>query len=201
MAATAEQYYIPWVGANYDQHRLLVVSESAYTWKDGDEWIDPLPSHPTRSVLYNIENFGLTTYFKAVNRALSGKESPTRDELQKVWNECAYTIFVQKTVGLKEDRPSEEQWVEASTLIPDLLERLRPAKMIVTGRTVWNRMPNTFFQISADVQAYKLQDDNLVWCLALPHPRNSTEGFKALIVGEYIKGFRRLALPKRVQDL
>jgi hypothetical protein len=75
-------------------------------------------------------------------------------------------------------RPTRAHWNEGCRHFWKLLETLRPAKIIVTGLTAWNQMPHTHVQRGKSIQAYKLNDGSLAWCLALPHPSNKKDGFK-----------------------
>jgi hypothetical protein len=78
-----------------------------------------------------------------------------------------------------------------------LLNRLtpQPIKVIVTGKTMWSEMPDTCSTLLPDIQAYKLNDGKLVWCLALPHPSNSTQGFRWNEIGESIRIFAATKFP------
>jgi hypothetical protein len=77
MAPTAQRYYQPWVGAGFTDSRTLLISESAYDWP-GDEGniYTPQPTHPQKSMEWNIGHFGENTYFSRINHALCMKSSP-----------------------------------------------------------------------------------------------------------------------------
>lgn len=195
-------YFRPWKGSNYESTRLLILSESAYSWRENGKRVDPGPSHPTFQILRSMENFGkqkdqIAKYYKAMSRALCNKEDPTYDELFRAWSDWAYSIFVQSTVGLgPENRPTNEQFIDAKPYFRSLLERIRPNKIVVTGKTMWNQMPDCDgLRLCDDLQAYKLSDGALVWCLALPHPSRGI--FQWKWAGEYIRTFRSIKLPLR----
>jgi uracil-DNA glycosylase len=129
-------------------------------------------------------------------------DKPSREELERTWGEYAYSIFVQGSVGLgAKSRPTKEQWQDAALSFERLLEKLRPLKVIVTGKTMWNHhMPGCTGPHLCDVvQAYKLSDSTLVWCLAVPHPSNRKkgEGFQWEWVGKNIRAFRSINFPLR----
>lgn len=136
-------------------------------------------------------------YFTSISRALCGKKRPTAKERREAWNKCAYTIFVQGSVGLgAARRPSHKQFKDAGTHFLALIERVRPLKVIVTGTTLWKNMPKTSVK-RRDIEAYKLSDGTLVWCLAVPHPANRTTGFNWKTVGKSIQRFISAKLPLR----
>ncbi len=198
-------YFVPRIGRKYNTTKVLILSESAYSWLDEDgEVVDPGPSHPTENLnFWGIEHFGKRVYYTPMGQALCGKKSPSRDELEQAWDEYAYTIFVQGTVGLgAKSRPTKEQWLEAEPNLISLIEKMtpRPLKIIVTGKTMWNNhMKCTGPHLCDDIQAYKLSDGTLVWCLALPHPANREAGvgFQWEWVGQHIRTFRSFDFPLR----
>jgi hypothetical protein len=199
----AEVFFKPRIGKNYEATKVLILSESAYSWRNGSgKPVDPGPSHPTENLEYwGIKHFGKQAYYKAMGRALCGKKTPSRDELKRAWDEYAYTIFVQGTAGPSaKSRPSKKQWEQAEPCFRSLIEKIRPLKVIVTGKTMWNgHMVCNGPHLCDDVQAYKLSDGTLVWCLAVPHPANRKkgEGFKWEWVGKNIRAFRSIDFPLR----
>jgi hypothetical protein len=58
-------------------------------------------------------------------------------------------------------------------------------------------MPHTYVQRRDGLEAYRLSDGTLVWCLPLPHPSNSRVGFKWDKIGERIRRFKSAKLPLR----
>ncbi len=197
-----EAYFDPWIGKKYEQTKVLILSESAYSWKEDGRKVDPSRSHPTRMVQHwGIENFGGNKYYTALSRALCGKEAPSRSELEIAWNDCDYTIFVQGTVGLgAKSRPTRKQFEGAHPAFLQLIEKIRPSRVVVTGKTMWNRMPACHGpHLCEDLQAYKLSDGSLVWSLAVPHPgnREKGEGFVWERVAAAIRAFRSIKFPLR----
>ncbi|MBB5327805.1 uracil-DNA glycosylase family protein [Tunturiibacter gelidoferens] len=198
-APMASRYFQPWIGSGFSQSRTLLISESAYDWpgEDGNMYT-PQPTHPQESMEWNIDHFGKNRYFSQINRVLCMKPAPTREEMQYAWQEQAYTIYVQESVGVMPSvRPKAAHWTDAGPHLLTLLEELRPLKVIITGRDAWNRMPGCSARLLDDIQAYRLQDGAFVWCLALPHPANRNEGFAWERIGESIRWFRSTQFPER----
>ena len=192
-------YFKPWYGQKFDTTKLLILSESAYNWPDRQGRVHkPQRSHPKDSVLWSFEDFGKRPrYFTSMHKALYGSQNPTGEEARKAWNEYAYTIYVQGTVGLRAgSRPTSKQFKNAGPNFLALLERIRPLKVIVTGTTLWEKMPDTFAH-RRGLEAYRLSDGTLVWCLAVPHPANRTVGFNWKRVRKSILRFRSAKLPRR----
>jgi hypothetical protein len=194
----SEPYFKPWIGEKYSTTKLLILSESAYSWRgDGGKVVTPSPSHPKTSLLWWIEHFGKRGYFTSMSRALCGSATPTPREIKQAWNEYAFTIFVQGSVGLGAGRrPSPKQFEDAGPRFLALIEKIRPLKVIVTGKTLWNNMPRTSVKRRA-LGAYTLSDGTLVWCLALPHPANRQVGFDWEKVSQSVRRFRSDAFPLR----
>lgn len=193
-------FFKPCIGNKFSAVKLLVFSYSAYSWRDRSGKVHtPPPSHPKSSLHGSFEEGpGKPRYFAGMSRALCGCKAPTPEEAKKAWDECAYTIYIQRTVGLgARSRPTSEQFKNAGQNFLALIEKMRPSKVIVTGKTMWNKMPRTSAHRGNNVQAYSLSDGTLVWCLAVPHPSNSTEGFNWKKVSENIRRFRAAKLPRR----
>lgn len=197
-------HFEPWIGKKYSTTKVLILSESVYSWRDKDQnLIHPTPSHPKENLRYwGIDHFGKRGYYTSMGRALCGTKKPTTAELKDAWNEYACIPFVQSSVGEGwKKRPTKKQWIDAATHFKSLIERLRPVKIIVTGKTMWNHHMSGCDgpHLCTDLQAYKLSDGTLVWCLAVPHPANrkEEEGFQWEWVGKYIRTFRSIKFPLR----
>lgn len=193
-------FFKPYKGNKFSATKLLVLSYSAYSWRDRSGKVHtPQPSHPKKSLQWSLdEGPSKPRYFAGMSRALCGCKAPTSKEARKAWNEYAYTIYIQRTIGLDpRSKPTHKQFEEAGPAFLALIEKLRPLKVIVTGKTMWNKMPRTSAHRGNNVQAYTLPDGTLVWCLAIPHPSNSTEGFNWKKVSENIRRFRAAKLPRR----
>jgi hypothetical protein len=192
-------YFKPWYGKKFRATKLLILGESAYDWPEEDgKRRTPQPTHPRTSLLWSIKKFGEVQYFTRMNRALCASESPTVERMTKAWNEYAYAIYVQGTVGLgARRRPTQQQFRDAGLHFLRLIEKLQPSKVIVTGIVLWNAMPSTTIRSGESLKAYMLSDGALVWCLAIPHPANRQVGFNWKRVSKRIRWFRSAKLPIR----
>jgi hypothetical protein len=195
------QPWRPFKGKKFSETKVLILSESAYSWHDdGGNLVIPSSSHPSGSLNYwGIKHFCEQKYFTAMGRALCGKKTPTTAELKRVWNEYAYSIYVQGTVGLGAgSKATPKNFRDSGYHFLRLIEKIRPLRVIVTGKGMWNQMPPCTGPHRGDfLQAYMLADGALVWCLAVPHPSNRREGFRWEEVGESIRNFITAKLPLR----
>ncbi len=193
----SEPFFTPWIGRNYKAKKTLIISESTYNWLDDEgQVVTPQSSHAQGSIEWNIENFGKNRYFTSLNRTLCRTRMPTAEQIRRAWSEYAYTIFVQEPVGQGAGkRPASENWQKAGPHFLSLLEKIHPLKVIVTGRDMWGRMPEFYARLLDDLQAYRLSNGALVWCLELPHPANRREGFKWEKIGESVHFFTSTNFP------
>lgn len=191
-------YFQPWIGSNYPSHRTVILSESTYDWRDGRKWMKPQPNHPSIGVERTIEGHEAGRYFRQLTRALCDCDEPTREQKESRWNEFAYSVYIQESVGRSaRNRPTKRQWKEALEMFPEQLRTIspKPRKLIVTGTTTWNQMPTTVLQLTPELQAFDF-DGELLWCLAVPHTANRTKGFRWKDVGMSIRTFMTLPFPE-----
>lgn len=181
---------------------MLILGESAYSWPDGHGGVvNPGADHPTDVVRYwGIEHFGKRGYMTSMGKALCGKKEPTLDEREHAWSEVAFTEFIQVTVGMgAKKRPTARMIREARKGLLPLLEEIRPTKVLVTGMNLWNNfLPGCNGpHLCDDLQAYKLSDGRLVWCLAVPHPSNRMkgQGFPWKRISDAIRTFKAINFP------
>jgi hypothetical protein len=180
----------------------MILSESTYDWPEGKPegkvWKTPQPDHPTTGVTRTIKGYDAGKYFRLLTRALCDCEEPTQKQKESRWNDFAYSVYIQETVGRPpRSRPIKRQWAEAMKIFPGQLRSItpKPRKLIVTGTTMWSQMPDTVLQLTPDLQAFDF-DGELLWCLALPHTANRTKGFRWKDVGMSIRTFMAARFPE-----
>lgn len=161
----------PWIGSNYDATRLLLLGESAYSWKQDGEEVDPSSRHSILTVEEAISDFPTTPFAIMLTRAVTGKANPNHEEREAGWARVAFTNYVPGTVGSgARVRPSPALWAQAKAEFPGLLRQLRPRNVIVLGKTMWAMMPDTQVWLTDDVQGYLLDGRAIAFCWAVPHP-------------------------------
>lgn len=86
---------------------------------------------------------------------------------------------------------------QSKAAFTNLLEEMRPERVIVPGLDAWKNMPlDTDRFLCRDVQSYRLKLGAQAWCLALPHPANRQEGFSWVLAHESINLFRQIEFPR-----
>lgn len=193
--------YRPFCGAAFPQTRLLLVSESAFSWYDEvtGELMHPNEQHPRIEIEHIIENFDTfpDSFLRRLTMALAGMARPSKSERQLAWDQCAYTIYVQGSVGdAARQRPIAEMFEASKQPFLHLLNELQPKRVVVVGLEAWKNMPNCEVFLTRDVQAYRLNTGDLVWCMALGH----TAGYEWpgwATAHDAIDVFRGLNLPSR----
>jgi hypothetical protein len=188
----------PWIGEAYSLSRLLILGESAYSWIEDGELRHPSKNHPTEIVRWAIEDFenmGRAAFLKSVTRALANRDGPIRAERKKAWNSCAFTNYVAGTVGKgARKRPSKKALTGARKPFLNLIETIKPQRIIVLGKDMWRSMPACAIYVTDDLQAYKLRNGALAWSLCVSHPagRGSLDWAS---LSKVIRLFKSLNLP------
>lgn len=161
----------PWRGQHYGNH-LLLLGESCYAWRNNGQLCHPAPNHPVNIVEAAIEDPpGYGRFMVCMTRALSGTQNPTEVQAQMGWQSVAFTNYVPVSVGEgPAGRPSQAMWDQAYGEWNELLNTLRPRKIIVLGLTMWSNMPDTQVQIDKVVQGYTLRNGSVAMCYAIKHP-------------------------------
>ncbi len=164
-------HWIPWRGDDYESSRLLLLGESAYSWFDRQgNRIEPSPSH-SRDIVQLALAGEKQRFTTMLTRGLANRIDPTPEQMAAAWASTAFTNYVPETVGVgREARPTHEMWTRAHDAFPALLTELSPRTIIVLGKTMWNKMPETQFYVTDEVQAYKLPGGSEAMCWAVNHP-------------------------------
>lgn len=170
----AQESFQPWVGKHYNETRLLLLGESAYAWEDenGQRWA-PTLDHPTELVNEVLDDFeNANRFMKMLSQGLAGEEEPSNERLRHVWHRVAFTDYVGGAVGEgPRERPTPDMWRASECAFHlDILNKLRPWRIIVLGKDMWREMPETNVYMTDDVQGYSLADGSVAVCFALHHP-------------------------------
>jgi hypothetical protein len=164
----------PWIGSEYAATRLLILGESAYSWWEDDQLRHPSLSHSVECVRWAIHDFpNCGRFFGMVSRALAATENPDGNRLEAVWGRVAFTNYVSVTVGDgSRIPPASEMWKTAKReFLPGISNLFNPTprRVVILGKTMWSKMPETDVFITDDVQGYTLAD-GVMMCWATCHP-------------------------------
>ena len=144
-----QKSFKPWTGKHYDETRLLMLA--------APDNLSDLPTKLVKSVLADSAEATDFKLMKKLSQALAGKEDPDQNLLNCVWHRVAFTYYVGET---------------KSDFCSNVLNKLRPRRIIVIGKTLWSKMPKPAdVYMTDDVQGYLFDEDRSVAvCLAHPYP-------------------------------
>ena len=170
----AQESFQPWVGKHYNETKLLLLGRSAYSWQDENrQWRHPTLNHPTETVREVLDDFSRADgmpFMKMLSRGLAGEEEPSKKLLHRVWHRVAFTNYVGGTTGKGPGKPAtSDMWkVSKAAYRPNILNKLRPRRIIVIGKVMWSQMPEANVYMTDDVQGYLFEDGSVAMCWALP---------------------------------
>lgn len=180
--------FLPWVGENYELgfngRRFLVLGESHYDNWAGEQ--HPLPNTFTRECIEEvIARKGGANFWRTLEQALLNqiRQNGWVEGGDKLWPQLSFYNFVQAPViGGARVQPENLVFEDSHKPFRQVLECLRPDRVLVCGKRLWNRMPNIPAEdcLHDDVQAYRLDDGTQVWCLATVHPSSGRFGWREL---------------------
>lgn len=137
--------YRPWVGDRHERGhrryvplaaRVLVLGESAY---GGAEW-ERRSDYPTVIVRDRVfDRAGGGTFFHGITRLFADLER-SDPQCEAVWNEIAFTEYVQAPIAEPGQAPTRVQLQNAASAFERTLEELRPTHLIVVSRRLWDGM-------------------------------------------------------------
>ena len=178
--------WLPWIGQNYFNTKIVVLGESQY--EDGDEWQEN-NRDATRILIGNRFSGTKGKIFTNVERVLLSSDNPTLEEKNKFWKSVAYWNLVQRLMASIKERPSDKDFDDGWATFLFLVEILRPATCIVLGKgscgrlgyylnnneTNWERNIAEFYSNEKIINLSK--GDHKLKLIFINHPSGS-RGFK-----------------------
>jgi hypothetical protein len=170
-------FFLPWIGHDYERgfcgRKFLVLGESHYAqWGDA---VHDLEATFTRECVSEVVNrtdgarFWKNLEQALVNEHRLGGWCPSGGPA--LWHQLAFYNFVQFPIFAgPRVSPSYQQFNESLHAFTALIETLRPERVLVCGKRLWQNMDSTKLKLHDDVEAYQLSDGSPVWCLAIDHP-------------------------------
>lgn len=128
--------WLPWVGYNYNENRLLLVGESHYAQGDnGKEDLDCYNSfladkNATISIVEDVFNGSDWNFFKNTHYALTGSDNVDREAF---WRNVAFYNFIQRPMNTTGDRPSAIDYKSGWKVFFEMLKVIKPTHCIFLG--------------------------------------------------------------------
>lgn len=137
--------WLPWVGENYFNSKVLILGESHY--EDGHFWQDS--NLTTRIMLEKRLSGGKIKIYSNVEKVLLAQNDLPIESINKFWNSLSYYNLVQRLLTSIKERPSKEDFDNGWSIFFNLIEVLNPKICIVLGKSSFGRLG---FYLSNDNQ-------------------------------------------------
>ena len=108
----ADLNWLPWVGDNFRNKKVLIVGESHYD--DNDGWL--IYNDATRNFVNNQglnshnPDFRNRRFFQQIEKTLLNKETSSFEERSTIWRNVAFFNLVQRLLPSSGDRPNDEDY-------------------------------------------------------------------------------------------
>lgn len=137
----------PWVGNKYEDplnfnSRTLILGESNYT--DVDKFnnelvincvLDDMETDPD----VQRDTGGFCRFSTKLRRLIFGSDSTIKPG--EFWHDVAFYNFVQEVVGSNaRDRPTGEMWRASIPAFIEVVETLKPSRILVLGQANWSNL-------------------------------------------------------------
>lgn len=149
--------WLPWIGSNYSDNKLLLVGESHYAQgEDGEEDLDCYNSfitdkNATISIVEEVIDGSTWNFFRNTHYALTGNENVNRRVL---WENVAFYNFIQRPMNTTDDKPSAKDNRNGWKVFFELLKVLKPSHCIFLGsgsaEYLWSEMNKSTDIVFAD---------------------------------------------------
>ncbi|WP_146030174.1 hypothetical protein [Methylocella silvestris] len=182
--------FLPWIGKKYDEgfhgRRLLILGESHYDEWNGEKHV--LGNSFTRECILKIiaREHG-AVFWPRLEQALLCEmrfKGWAPNGGRPLWDKLAFYNFIQSPIsGGPRVRPSSKVFQESQKRFRLVLEQLRPERVLVCGKGLWNGMePVTLGEdiYHRDVKSYRFVDGTKVCCLATVHPSSGSYSWSRL---------------------
>jgi len=155
----------PWVGSQYEKPEIfpdktLILGESNYTSEenfDSNLVISCVVGHIGKNEDPNFSRFATK-----IRRVIFGRNTTVSSKL--FWENVAFYNFVQYLVGsASKERPTEKMWHESVQAFSEVINTLKPKRMLVLGLENWknllehiNHTKEGKYMATFDVDGYRI---------------------------------------------
>ena len=129
---------------------------------------------------------------------------PDETQRETAWRSVAYSVYIQRAMETIKERPNPNDFKIAQIAFQELIETIKPARIVVTGLTAYNNLPKPdkerlepALSLERTLKAFRLSSGKLAWCLGVPHPQSRKPRYRWEEIGERVECFRRAELPLR----
>jgi hypothetical protein len=135
LSTLADLNWLPWIGDNFRNKKVLLVGESHYDDKEG--WL--IHKDATRNFVNNQglnshnPDFKNRRFFQQIEKTLLNKETSSFEERNTIWRNVTYFNLVQRLLPSSADRPSDEDYDQAWRNFLSVADIIRPDICIKYG--------------------------------------------------------------------
>ena len=124
--------WMPWVGKDYNQHRVLILGESCYD--DGDDWMENNPNVPrdiVSKVGYSIVDD--RRFFREVENSIMCRTGCRPKKRATLWDSVAFMNLVQRLLPSSSHRPTDKDFETGWVNFLEVAKILKPIVCIQYG--------------------------------------------------------------------
>jgi len=178
-------FFLPHIGKEYfisgfRGKRVLLIGESHYTdWSVSTHNLER--THTQECIAESVQGIRGSSFWNKVRYRLGGEEHRTKPA-SEFWEAVAFYNFIQSPVtGAARQRPTPTQWSDALPAFQEVLTALRPDRVWVIGRELWNHMPRREGQLKSiavreaviPIEWYAFEDGHKAFVTSTAHPASS----------------------------
>jgi hypothetical protein len=131
MKTIKDLHFQPWVGKNYGKGpdgKILLLGESHYS----DDKADDESNFTTCVVKNHLYGDGGSPFFRKTGYAFN------TNDWKLIWSQVAFANLIQDCLEGVKAQPNQEQKDSVNMSFPILLDSLKPGKVIVLSKRMWN---------------------------------------------------------------
>lgn len=121
--------WLPWVGSDYSENRLLLVGESHYA-RDESKKVLFSKKHATVVTVEDVVKGIKWNLFENTHYALTGTNNVDKKAL---WENVAFYNFIQRTMDTTKGRPTPTEFKDGWKVFFELLKIIKPTHCIFLG--------------------------------------------------------------------
>jgi hypothetical protein len=188
-------FFEPWEGHHYNHRgffpkRMLVLGESYYQ-RDQNS---PLPSEFTKKLIEEqIQEHWRQRFHTKVAIACLGVSPVRAPDKTKFWHSVSHYVYIQESVGTRRrQRPTPDMWRKAGPGFEEVIRKLRPEFILVTGKELWSHVqqlssePGPLIDDAELKETRKFSTGSGKFALAFAMKHPASLGFRAIAMKQFI---------------